>query len=72
MKKAYQKPCAKKISFNFEKVIASSQCGSGIVLVFEPGSKCGSKTPDQAYPLVQAASFLPDPDVCGWQEGPNG
>ncbi len=71
MKKAYQKPCAKKISFNFEKVIASSQCGSGIVLVFEPGTYCGSKTPDKAFPLVQTASFLPDPEICGWQSGPN-
>ncbi len=72
MKKAYQKPCAKRVYFNFEKVVAASgQCGSGIVLVFEPGTQCGSRTPDQAYPSVQAASFVPDPQVCGWQSGPN-
>lgn len=69
MKKVYQKPCAKKISFNFEKVIAASgQCGSGIVLTHNPGTQCGSMTPDRTSPF-SAASL--DPTVCGWQVNPN-
>lgn len=73
MRKAYQKPCAKRVHFNFEKVVAASgECGSGIVLTHSPGTKCGSKTPDQDYPTVQAASFVPNPEVCDWQSGPNG
>ncbi len=66
MKKAYQKPAAKKVNFNFEKVVASSDvCESGIVLKFMPGSKCGSHTPDQIFSGVSTASL--DPTKCGWQ-----
>ena len=66
MKKAYQKPAAKKVNFNFEKVVAASAaCESGIVLKMAPGSKCGTHTPDQAFGGVSAASL--DPTKCGWQ-----
>ena len=72
MKKAYQKPCAKKINFNFEKVIASSQCGSGIVLTHNPGTKCHSMTPDEASPFSAASLAYLDPTKCGYQTNPNG
>ena len=66
MKKLYQKPMARKINFNFEKVVAESAvCESGIVLKFMPGSKCGTHTPDQEFGGVSAASL--DPTKCGWQ-----
>ena len=66
MKKLYQKPMARKINFNFEKVVAESvTCESGIVLKFAPGSKCGTHTPDQIFGGVSAASL--DPTKCGWQ-----
>lgn len=66
MKKAYQKPAAKKVNFNFEKVVAASvTCESGIVLKMAPGSKCGTHTPDQIFSGVSTASL--DPTKCGWQ-----
>ena len=66
MKRAYQKPCAKKVNFNFEKVVAASvKCESGIVLKMAPGSQCGTHTPDQPFTGVSAASL--DPTKCGWQ-----
>ena len=66
MKRAYQKPCAKKVNFNFEKIVAAStQCESGIVLKMAPGSKCGTHTPEQIFGGVSAASL--DPKKCGWQ-----
>lgn len=69
MKRAYHKPCAKKVHFNFEKVIAASgTCGSGIVLTHNPGTKCGSMTPDKQSSEYLTASL--DPNVCGWQVNP--
>ena len=71
MKKAYQKPHAKKVTFNFEKVIATSgTCGSGIVLTNNPGTQCGTMTPSDISPYATNASI--NPNVCGWQTSPNG
>ena len=67
MKKLYQKPMARKINFNFEKVVAQSvSCESGIVLKMAPGSKCGTHTPDQIFGNAVSAASL-DPTKCGWQ-----
>ena len=71
MKKAYQKPAAKKVNFNFEKVVASSDtCGSGIVLTHNPGTECGSMTPNKTSPFIKTASI--DPEYCGWQVNAQG
>ena len=70
MKRAYHKPCAKKVHFNFEKVIAENgTCGSGIVMTHNPGTECYSMTPDKSSPLATTASI--DPNACGWQTSPN-
>lgn len=70
MKRAYQKPCAKRVYFNFEKVVAASgECGSGIVLTHAPEEECYSMTPDKKSPFVQAASL--NPDICGYQRTPS-
>ena len=70
MKKLYQKPMARKINFNFEKVVAeSTSCGSGIVLTHEPGTECYTMTPNKTSPFVMTMSL--NPDVCGWQVNPN-
>ena len=68
MKKLYRKPMARKINFNFEKVVAQStpSCESGIVLKMAPGSKCGTHTPDQIFGNAVSAASL-DPNTCGWQ-----
>ena len=69
MKRAYQKPCAKKVNFNFEKVIAASQCGSGIVLTHNPGTECYLMNPDKDSPFITTTAL--DPTKCGWQRNPN-
>ncbi len=70
MRRTYQKPCAKRVHFNFEKVVAASgECGSGIVLTHAPGTECYEKTPNDKSPFVRAASL--DPNICGWQKTPN-
>ena len=71
MKKAYQKPVAKKVNFNFEKVVAASSCGSGIVLTHNPGSECYSMTPNDASPFAISTANYIDPEVCGFQKNPN-
>ena len=70
MKRKYGKPVAKKVTFNFEQVVAqSAQCGSGIVLTHQPGIECADMTPDKAFRALSAA-WSPDPDVCGFQKYP--
>ena len=67
MKKAYQKPAAKKVNFNFEKVVAASaKCESGIVLKMAPGGQCGTHTPSMPFVGNVSAASL-DPTKCGWQ-----
>lgn len=70
MKRKYGKPVAKKVTFNFEQVVAqSAQCGSGIVLTHQPGTECTDMTPDKQYGVLSAA-WSPDPKVCGFQKYP--
>ena len=73
MKRKYEMPVAKKVTFDFEQILAqSSVCGSGIVLTHEPGTRCGSMTPTSSFPGSGSSyAFIPNPDVCGWQSGPN-
>lgn len=69
MRRAYQKPCAKRVHFNFEKVVAASGCRSSIYLT-EEGGACSSMTPDQVSPFApKAASLTSEP--CGWQKNQN-
>ena len=69
MKRQYEKPVAKKVTFNFEQVVAqSAQCGSGIVLIHQPGENCTDKTPDQAY---GASPAWINSKICGFQKNPN-
>lgn len=69
MKRQYEKPVAKKVTFDFEHVVAqSAQCGSGIVLTHQPGSNCTSMTPDYASGISPAWI---DPNKCGFQINPN-
>lgn len=70
MKRKYGKPVAKKVTFNFEQVVAqSAQCGSGIVLTHQPGTECMHVTPDKQFGVLSAA-WSPDPNVCGFQKYP--
>lgn len=70
MKRQYEKPIAKKVTFNFEQVVAqSAQCGSGIVLTHQPGTECMNMTPDKQFGVLSAA-WSPDPNVCGFQKYP--
>ncbi len=63
MKKAYQKPSAKRVYFNFEKVVAASgKCKSTIILEQE-GDQCHSMTPNDPSP-IKAASLTSEP--CGY------
>lgn len=69
MKRQYEKPVAKKVTFDFEQVVAqSAQCGSGIVLTHQPGNACTSMTPDDASGISRA--WL-NPNTCGFQTYPN-
>lgn len=69
MKRQYEKPVAKKVTFDFEQVVAqSAQCGSGIVLTHQPGSECTSMTPDRESGISPAWI---DPNICGFQRYPN-
>lgn len=73
MKKAYQKPCAKRVNFSYEKVIAASQaCGSGIVYTHDDPDSCESMTPDKETGRNTAMlAWSIDPTICGRQYGPN-
>ena len=72
MKKLYRKPMARKINFNFEKVVAeSTSCGSGIVLTHEPGTQCGLMTPNESSSKYFMMTSSIDPTVCGWQINPS-
>ena len=69
MKRQYEKPVAKKVTFDFEHVVAqSAQCGSGIVLTHVPGNKCMDMTPTQPHEISPAWI---DPTICGFQKNPN-
>lgn len=69
MKRQYEKPVAKKVTFDFEHVVAqSAQCGSGIVLTHQPSQNCTDMTPDQSYGISPAWI---DPNICGFQKNPN-
>lgn len=72
MKRMYEKPIAKKVTFDYEHVLAESvQCGSGIVFVYQPGQTCWSKTPESSMsPSSTSYEWRPDPNVCGWQSYP--
>ena len=70
MKRQYEKPVAKKVTFNFEQVVAqSAQCGSGVVLTHQPHTQCMDMTPDQQFG-VSSAAWSPNPKVCGFQSYP--
>lgn len=66
MRKAYQKPCAKRVHFNFEKVVAASGCKPWTVVTVDV-SPCSSMTPNDPY--VRAASLTSEP--CGEQKNQN-
>ena len=65
MRRAYQKPCAKKVNFNFEKVLAASgKCEWTIKLrQDETVYQCHSMTPNDPSP-IKAASLTSEP--CGY------
>ena len=70
MKRKYGKPVAKKVTFDFEQVVAqSAQCGSGIVFTHQPHTECMDRTPDEPRRVLSAA-WAPDPNVCGFQKYP--
>lgn len=70
MKKEYMTPIAKKVKFDFNESVVASDCGSGIFLKNQPGTQCGTHTPDQLFGRVSTYAFEVDPNTCGWQSGP--
>lgn len=73
MKKQYEKPIAKKVTFDFEQVLAQSSCGSGIVITQEPNPCTNMITPDKSidFGVSTGYSWKPNPNICGWQSAPN-